>query len=364
MASELLEALEAPRGSTALLELLRRHTSRGDPYSFPDALASVPRSHLPRLCSSLASLASLHTEAIYEAVAPLESPEEEDEPMADAAADEDEPMADVIDAGEGAPQRRRRQGQGAEQGQEQAKGKEKRKETGKGQEQEKAAKEMATSAGCLLAVALLCENLISEAGRGAGNAPGKGQGAKGGDGKAGAPKGAVAGKKAAATSAVLMGAPLLDLLTSAQCLHSLLMLEGVANPLQDAASRLCETWWSLDLPEKETLVAQALPYLLYRTLATGAPGDVRRLFGMRHAFPLLDYEDPSIGDTRKLLLRAFISPGILKVDEGKKFLALAMTLDLQLLREAIIVVRNQIPSRDDSFLTAYAGECSTRNNEQ
>jgi len=66
---------------------------------------------------------------------------------------------------------------------------------------------------------------------------------------------------------------------------------------------------------------------------------------MRNAFPLLDYEDPSIADTRKLLLKTFICPGMIRIEEGRKFLGLAMALDLKLLREAIIVVRNQIPSR-------------------
>jgi len=82
--------------------------------------------------------------------------------MADMAADGDGATADVSGAA-GGVRRRKHQGQGQEEAQEQGKGQ--GQGQGQGQEQERARKEVAMSAAHLKAVALLCEALVSEAGR-------------------------------------------------------------------------------------------------------------------------------------------------------------------------------------------------------
>ena len=41
--------------------------------------------------------------------------------------------------------------------------------------------------------------------------------------------------------------------------------------VQEAVAKLCLAWWTADAPGKEALVAQTLPYLLLRALATGGP---------------------------------------------------------------------------------------------
>ena len=55
-------------------------------------------------------------------------------------------------------------------------------------------------------------------------------------------------------------------------------LQGVPQwpEVQEAVARLCLAWWAADAPGREALVAQALPYLLLRALATGAPCSRRR----------------------------------------------------------------------------------------
>ena len=39
--------------------------------------------------------------------------------------------------------------------------------------------------------------------------------------------------------------------------------------LQESVARLCQAWWGAEVPGREALVAQALPYLILRALTTG-----------------------------------------------------------------------------------------------
>ncbi|KAK9830117.1 hypothetical protein WJX72_009857 [[Myrmecia] bisecta] len=106
-------------------------------------------------------------------------------------------------------------------------------------------------------------------------------------------------------------------------------------------------------PGKEGMVAQTLPYLLVRALSTGKAADVKRCHAIRTALPLLDFDDPSIADLKRLLLRATFSPAFLRPSEGRRFLSFLFTLQPQLVRELTAIVRNQIPSGRKSVLDAY-----------
>ncbi|GJP48544.1 hypothetical protein CLOM_g7832 [Closterium sp. NIES-68] len=75
---------------------------------------------------------------------------------------------------------------------------------------------------------------------------------------------------------------------------------------------------------------------------------------MRDAFSLLDFDDAeSIDGIRGLLLRCLFAPVYYKTTEGRRFLSFCLLLDLQLLKESIIIIRNQIPSGKKSLLEAY-----------
>lgn len=56
--------------------------------------------------------------------------------------------------------------------------------------------------------------------------------------------------------------------------------------------------------------------------------DVKRCFTMRDALILLDFDDASIGDLKRLLLRAAFSPAFLRASEGRRFLAFLFTLQV------------------------------------
>ncbi|CAN0413140.1 unnamed protein product, partial [Discosporangium mesarthrocarpum] len=63
-------------------------------------------------------------------------------------------------------------------------------------------------------------------------------------------------------------------------------------------------WWVSERPGAEHLVTQLLPLLLVRSLGEEArEADVKRVYSVRGALILLDFDDESSDDLRALLLR-------------------------------------------------------------
>lgn len=116
---------------------------------------------------------------------------------------------------------------------------------------------------------------------------------------------------------------------------------------------LCEEWWKEHLPGRETLISQLLPFLLSRSLTEGKKVDVRRVCLLRDALSLLDFDDESIEDLKLLLVRCIITPLFLKTEEGRRFVASLFGLNLQLTKEALAMIRAQIPFGRKSILEAY-----------
>ncbi len=56
--------------------------------------------------------------------------------------------------------------------------------------------------------------------------------------------------------------------------------------------------------------------------------DVKRCYTMRHALSLLDFEDATIDDLKRLVLRAAFSPTFLRCKEGRRYLAHLFTLEV------------------------------------
>ncbi|KAJ8638309.1 hypothetical protein MRB53_012576 [Persea americana] len=144
-----------------------------------------------------------------------------------------------------------------------------------------------------------------------------------------------------------------DLLPSACALHdSLILFEWDPVLMLDIAG-LCEEWWKEHLPWRETLISQSLPFLLSRSLTEGKKVDVRRVCALRDALLLLDFDDESIEDLKLLLVRCIITPLYLKTEEGRRFVASLFGLNLQLTKEALAMIRAQIPFGRKSILEAY-----------
>lgn len=145
-----------------------------------------------------------------------------------------------------------------------------------------------------------------------------------------------------------------DLLPSVRSLHDCLVLYEMDSALLSQVAGLCEEWWKLKLPGRENLVSQSLPFLLSRSLTKGKKADVRRVYTLREAFLLFDYVDESIEDLKMLLVRCVITPVYLKMDEGRKFVAFALGLNQQLTKEALELLKSQIPFGRKSVLEAFA----------
>ncbi|RRT35101.1 hypothetical protein B296_00046985, partial [Ensete ventricosum] len=145
-----------------------------------------------------------------------------------------------------------------------------------------------------------------------------------------------------------------DLLPSVRSLHDGLVLYEWDPALLSQVASLCEEWWKANLPGRENLVSQSLPFLLSNSLTEGKKADVRRVYALREAFLLFDYVDESIEDMKTLLVRCVITPAYLKMIEGRKFVAFMLGLNGQLMKESLVLMKSQIPFGRKSVLEAYA----------
>ncbi|CAI9111280.1 OLC1v1011465C1 [Oldenlandia corymbosa var. corymbosa] len=136
-------------------------------------------------------------------------------------------------------------------------------------------------------------------------------------------------------------------------LHDNLVLFESESTLLLEIANLCEEWWKRDLAGKETLISQSLPFWLSRSLTVKKKVDVHRVYGLREAFLLFDFEDESIEDLKNLLIRCVISPLYFKTEEGRKFVAFMFGLSGQLVKEALALIKSQIPFGKKSMLEAY-----------
>ncbi|KAL3646421.1 hypothetical protein CASFOL_011601 [Castilleja foliolosa] len=144
-----------------------------------------------------------------------------------------------------------------------------------------------------------------------------------------------------------------DLLTAVQELHDSLILFESDSVLLSEIANLCEEWWKGDLEGKETLISQSLPVILSRSLTLKKKVDIHRVYSIRDAFTLFDFEDESIEDLKHLLIRCVISPMYMKTEEGRKFIAFLFGLSVQLTKELCAMIKSQIPFGRKSMLEAY-----------
>ncbi|KAB2004735.1 hypothetical protein ES319_D11G220300v1 [Gossypium barbadense] len=144
-----------------------------------------------------------------------------------------------------------------------------------------------------------------------------------------------------------------EVISSIRSLHDSIILFESDPGLSYEIACLCEDWWKQNLPEKETLISQTLPFLLSKSLTLKKKVDVHKVYSLREAFNSFDFEDESIEDLKLLLIRCVIEPLYLKSDEGKRFVAFTFGLSLQFLKECLAMIKAQIPFGRKSMLEAY-----------
>ena len=129
----------------------------------------------------------------------------------------------------------------------------------------------------------------------------------------------------------------------------------VATQAQSAIFSMCERYWHGNFEDKEQLVTQLIPLLLMKSLNDNAQkNDVKRLYSIREAIDLLDFQDESIESLKLHLLRVVGNPLFLQSVEGRKFITHLFQVDTTLVIDLHRAVRAQINGAKKSILNAYA----------
>ncbi|ESQ33514.1 hypothetical protein EUTSA_v10006613mg [Eutrema salsugineum] len=146
-----------------------------------------------------------------------------------------------------------------------------------------------------------------------------------------------------------------DLLSAAQVFHNNLILFESDTVLCFEIVGICESWWKEGLTGREALISQSLPFLLSRSLTLKKKVDVHRVYMLREAFTLFDFEDESIENLRMLLMRCVVSPLYVKTEDGQRFVSFDFGLSRQLMKSGLAVVKAQIPFGRKSVLEGFGG---------
>ncbi|MCO5548609.1 hypothetical protein L7F22_002069 [Adiantum nelumboides] len=129
-----------------------------------------------------------------------------------------------------------------------------------------------------------------------------------------------------------------DLFPAVQILHDQLVFFEDDLELQDIIATLCEFWWKDNLPGRESLIAQFLPFLLSKSLEVSRKVNVHRVYSMREAFVLFDFIDETIEDLKHLLMRCVLTPSHLRSPDGCRFISFLVNINVQLTKELIVMV--------------------------
>ncbi|KAJ6670206.1 CONDENSIN-2 COMPLEX SUBUNIT G2 [Salix koriyanagi] len=81
--------------------------------------------------------------------------------------------------------------------------------------------------------------------------------------------------------------------------------------------------------------------------------DVHVVYALREAFTLFDFEDESIEDLKMPLILTVIAPIYLKTEDGRKFLGFIFGLSMQVMKEALAMIKSRIAFGRKSVLEAY-----------
>jgi condensin-2 complex subunit G2 len=148
-----------------------------------------------------------------------------------------------------------------------------------------------------------------------------------------------------------------ELAETLQIIHDILLsVPEECCELQNAMSTVCEACWERgeEVEEREGLVPNCLLYLVARTFSQGATvKDVGRVWGMRGALLLLDFEDSSADSIKELLLSSLIEPLYLTSADGKKLLSYFFGLHPSFVDSLHQTIRNQIPWCPKAYLEVY-----------
>ena len=117
---------------------------------------------------------------------------------------------------------------------------------------------------------------------------------------------------------------------------------------------MCEEWWHGNFEYRQHLIPQLIPLLLSRSLDdTPTKEDISRLFKIRVAFDLFDFEDDSIAYLKSLCLRTIKSPVYLRNSVGENFISYLFQLNESMVVDLHKGMKVQIPSAKKFHLKSY-----------
>ena len=123
---------------------------------------------------------------------------------------------------------------------------------------------------------------------------------------------------------------LLEIFHIAETLHDFLDIVNdtsisteEANMSFQSIASLCEQWWTNNGYEKESIISNILPSVLGNVVGATDPksSDIKRLYHLRTALSIIDYNDSESQSFVSLLLRITASPVCIRHADGKKFIA-------------------------------------------
>ena len=144
----------------------------------------------------------------------------------------------------------------------------------------------------------------------------------------------------------------------AQKLHNILFalqscgIEG--QKVQNLLLSMCEKWWLGKFIDREFMVPQFLPVTIMKALDSDAKQtEIKRLFSVRDALYLLDFEDENISFLRSLLLKTVSNPLLLRSSDGRRIISMLFQLDKSLISDLHQSIRVQIPDSKKPILLSY-----------
>ncbi|KAL5261419.1 hypothetical protein ACHWQZ_G007199 [Mnemiopsis leidyi] len=140
--------------------------------------------------------------------------------------------------------------------------------------------------------------------------------------------------------------------TILDCIHGAFLLFSDQNMfIQNCCSQLLEKCWKMNLPSKNKVAVNVLPYLLARALCPiGKTQDVIRLCEVKEMLELIDFQCLTSASLISLLCKAASSEVFLKNKQGIEFLSYILTMDLDLMVMVNNAITFMIPDLKDAHL--------------
>ena len=150
------------------------------------------------------------------------------------------------------------------------------------------------------------------------------------------------------------------LTNTALLLHGILpSISSEKDAVKNNISKLCELWYTKNMPEHESLVFNTLKYILQRTTEKvstsggGAPtkADVKRLHSIQHAILQFNLTDTSSNALRDLLLESARTSMFYKISEGIRFLSFLFTISPTFIEHLHSKIKTIIPGANIQVAT-------------